>query len=700
MVLSPDGRALARLPFRTLLFTLLSYLMVALIALLPRLLDLGRFVTVDEAHFWIERSNSFLRAVQRGDFAATAITGHPGVTTMWLGSAGIVLHRLLEGWGWIDGAFATRLALLQAPIALMNAAGVLVGYWLLRRLFQVPVALLAALLWATDPFVVGFSRLLHVDGLAATFTALSLLAACVYWQHTPRGGILILSGVCGALAALSKTPALALLPVVAGVALFADRAESSRRANVAALVGWGGVFLATLMLLWPALWAVPARVYELVRVGVEIEGGSPHASGNFFLGRPDEAPGLLFYPVALALRTTPWSLLGLLLLPFALRPLSMPSHRTIITLVGFALLFIIAMSLFPKKHNRYLVLIFPLINVLAAVGLVAVAQFLPRLQQGLGVRSQESGVRSQKTNVTPAGIAAPPYLGHRNNECNPRVKALIAGVTLMALINAAVWHPYGITAFNQALGGSQVGANTFLIGWGEGLEQVADWLNEQPDITGVSTASTITAPLQRYLRPGAQSVTPLDDELSEQIGYVVVYARNVQGGPPPPPFDEFYEQQEPAHVVYIHDVPYAWIYQMPPMVRWLAPAYFGSTLFLRGFDRDEQTNNRAVVLTLFWHTLSTPPMDYTLFAHLIGDDGQRYAQIDLPYPTSTWGSDRYVQTELRLTIPQNVPPGTYQLSIGLYEPDSGERLSVGAIESIDPSLNGPNAFPLTRVRVE
>ncbi len=30
-----------------------------------------------------------------------------------------------------------------------------------------------------------------------------------------------------------------------------------------------------------------------------------------------------------------------------------------------------------------------------------------------------------------------------------------------------------------------------MVGWGEGLEQVAGWLNEQPDITGVVTATTM-----------------------------------------------------------------------------------------------------------------------------------------------------------------------------------------------------------------
>src|SRR5947208_9272542 len=80
-------------------WTLLGYLAIGLAALLPRVLALGLFITDDEANFWLMRSDIFLKAIRSGDFAATAITAHPGVTTMWLGAAGIVLRRALLNWG-------------------------------------------------------------------------------------------------------------------------------------------------------------------------------------------------------------------------------------------------------------------------------------------------------------------------------------------------------------------------------------------------------------------------------------------------------------------------------------------------------------------------------------------------------------------------------------------------------------------------
>ncbi|NJP07427.1 MAG: phospholipid carrier-dependent glycosyltransferase [Chloroflexaceae bacterium] len=298
------------------------YLCIALLALWPRVADLGGFITHDEAEFWIDRSHLFRNALRDGDYAATAITTHPGVTTMWLGSAGIVLREQLFAAGLLhNDPFPTVLALMRLPVAITHVLALLLGFWLLRQWLPAGIATLAALLWATDPFVIGYSRLLHVDALAASFATLSLLALAVYRQQRSPRMMLLLSSVCAALAILSKSPALVLLPIVGGALLLWHK----QRALLPLLI-WGSAATATLVLVWPAVWAAPADVYRLLRIGVDVEGAQPHMTGNFFLGQRNDAPGWLFYPVALVLRQTPWSLIGLLLLPLPL--LCRPSPPT------------------------------------------------------------------------------------------------------------------------------------------------------------------------------------------------------------------------------------------------------------------------------------------------------------------------------------------------------------------------------------
>jgi hypothetical protein len=635
------------------------------------------------------RSQTFLDAVRSGNYAATAISTHPGVTTMWLGSAGLLLHSALGALGLLaDDAFPTRLMLLRLPVVLAHVGGILTGYGLLRRILPGATAALAAILWAADPFVVGYSQLLHVDALAGTFATVSLLAACNYWYSERQTGSLLLSGVCAGLALFSKSPALVVVPVVALIAWVAWQGERAttkdeqapwpsviRRSSFVSLLVWGLVAAATVVALWPALWTDPVRAYHQIQLGVAAEGAEPHMLGNFFLGREDDAPGVLFYPVALVLRLTPWTLLGVMLVPLAWRQTRATPRHILGALAAFAVFFIIAMSPFPKKFNRYLVPIFPSVDVLAAVSLAWAATRLPFLLHGYNTCIR----------VLQRGIA----------------EVYLFCVALLALLTATQWGNYTIAAFNPALGGEVRGAQTFMVGWGEGLEQAAAWLNQQPDITGVLTLSTTTRPLQPYLRKGAQAITPSTSTLPKDAGYMVIYIRDVLTGFVPPPFDQFFGRVTPLYIVRIGGVDYAWIYQLPPFVDQPRPADFGSAIHLLGFEQHGSSKHgQELTFKLFWEAYTEPPANYTLFAHLIGPDGHRYTQVDLPYPTGDWQARRYVTTELPISAPEHGPAGRYQLMIGFYDPNTGQRLPLASSLRIDPQVDGADALQLTTLRLD
>ena len=150
-------------------------LLLGIAALLPRVLGLADFVTTDEAYHWIARTERFADAVTDRRWAATIQTGHPGVTLMWLGSLGLALERQF-GPGWAGApALIAHLAWLRLPGALLQALIVPAGYLLLRRLLAPTVAIVAALLWATAPYLIAHARLLHLDALLTSFVTLSVL---------------------------------------------------------------------------------------------------------------------------------------------------------------------------------------------------------------------------------------------------------------------------------------------------------------------------------------------------------------------------------------------------------------------------------------------------------------------------------------------------------------------------------------------
>ncbi len=682
----------------------LSYGAIGLVALALRVWHLGTFVTIDEVKFWLPRSERFLQALQSGDPAGMPLVGHPGVTTMWLGSVGIALRRFLFESGILTHeTYATLLALHRLPAVLVHVAAILVGYRMLRLLLPAAMAFLAAWLWATDPFVVAFSRVLHVDALAGTFATLSLLAACVYasfiaHHSSLRKRWLVLSGICAALAVLSKLPALAVVPVVVtlivGEAVRRQgkerNAESAvsfiipRSSFLAPLLLWSGAFALTVVLLWPAIWHDPQQVYQAVRFGVVSEGGQPHMWGNYFLGRFVDVPGASFYAVALVLRMTPWTLAGVLLVGYRVlgiggqgeNPLGAQASRrlrggqdarvpriqptlewrTLATMAAFTLVFLIGMSLFPKKMNRYLVPMFPAVDILAAAGLTLAAAY----------KAQSA----------------------------KRKAVVVSLVALVSLLNTAWFLPYNVAYFNQALGGARAGAATFLAGWGEGFDQVAAWLNQQPDITSVVTVTSLPSLLNPYLKQGAYASSDTRDGLPGRSGYMVVYLSQAQRKLSPP-YQHYHATRPPLHTVTLHGVDYAWTYHLPREMPHPLRGRFGAALHVEGYALDTNSirSSGVMTLTLQWQARDALPDDYHLFAHVLNADGERVGQVDVPLtdphqPTSAWQPGRYILWIHPLLVPPDLPTGCYWVALGVYRPDDFSRLPLATPE--EPPKDAPD----------
>lgn len=112
-------------------------------------------------------------------------------------------------------------------------------------------------------------------------------------------------------------------------------------------------------------------------------------------------------------------------------------------------------------------------------------------------------------------------------------------------------------------------------------------------------------------------------------------------------------------------------------------ASFGDSIALLGYSLSPPNlaAGQPVRVTLVWKATSRVDSDYVVFLHLLNSQGDIVAQRDGPpqdgsYPTSLWGPGEFVADEHELSIPGNLPAGVYDLAIGLYRPDSGERLPV------------------------
>jgi hypothetical protein len=86
---------------------------------------------------------------------------------------------------------------------------------------------------------------------------------------------------------------------------------------------------------------------------------------------------------------------------------------------------------------------------------------------------------------------------------------------------------------------------------------------------------------------------------------------------------------------------------------------------------------------LGWSTDAYLDRDYTVFLHLVSPEGEgaAVAQSDGPpldgeWPTSLWLPGMTLDDTHIIPIPAELPSGTYELLVGLYDPASSERLTL------------------------
>ena len=516
--------------------------LIFILALTLRLIPLNRYVTPDEPA-WVLRSMRFRQALVGGDLHDIPDTGHPGVTTMWLGSLGIEIQRWLapdesaRHLDWLDGlaglspespaAFSHLAYFLpsgRVMVAAITSLGVLGIVILARFLWGWPVALLTAILLVLDPFLTGHSGLLHLDGLLATLMALSTLSALMAvfsfrpsddaeaqaeLQSTAVGrlarrpmkfGWIVVSGILAGLALLTKVPGGYMLPALGALLIAAGvTRRASWRQVLVSFVLWSLAACLTFMFLNPAFWADPgASLRQIFEVGERhIEGAIRPV---FFRGQLTYEPGLAFYPVVWLFRVSPLVLIGLIVA--LIRYLPHPGNRrfAIVALVGFAFGFGLFVTLVGKKHDRYLLPALVPLTLVAALGWDEVRRSIARRlgggKSGFGALvNRRSGIRLGLIGLVPAGLF----------------------FFQLVLIFPFLGTPLGF--YNPLVGGPRAAVRWLEIGWGEGVGAAARWLNREPNAEELITATSSIPPFASYF---VGSTMTLTDKASDQADYLVL----------------------------------------------------------------------------------------------------------------------------------------------------------------------------------
>jgi len=111
---------------------------------------------------------------------------------------------------------------------------------------------------------------------------------------------------------------------------------------------------------------------------------------------------------------------------------------------------------------------------------------------------------------------------------------------------------------------------------------------------------------------------------------------------------------------------------------------FGPAIHLTGywFETNPIDPGDTLPLLLQWRAGQQPNADYTVFVHLLAPDGALITQSDAsptrltPAPTSQWPLEQPILDNHHLILPDKLPAGTYTLQVGLYHPQTLERLLI------------------------
>ena len=281
-------------------------------------------------------------------------------------------------------------------------------------------------------------------------------------------------------------------------------------------------------------------VYETVSPFVDRIGWAlttQHDVHHYFLGKIVYDPGWLFYPLALSIRSAPLTfplfLVGFVTL-WRLRrePQYVKVYRIYVALSIFVILFTFCISIGAKKFSRYLLPVFPVMDILAAVSLYVLVEKL--LQFGSFKWFFKAKTSMGKTlSVFAIGLGL--------------------SIQVIPVLSA---HPYYGVYYNPLWKITDI-TKVCTIGDASGLDIAAKYLNQKPNAENLTVrVSPLSAEFFGYYFKGKSYPRDRDPGIFPP-DYEVVYIRDLQ-------INRVYLDDIEGtleHVIRFNGVDYVWIYK-------------------------------------------------------------------------------------------------------------------------------------------
>ena len=644
-------------------------------------------VTPDEP-IWLARSANFYEALSTRDWPSTYQYAHPGVPVMWAGAIGYFLEardypervgtQITQRQNYIASVLKSQgrdpLDILVATRQVLIILGTIVfalAFWYALRLLGLPEIVLGFLLIALEPFGIGLGKLLHVDAIAALFFLLAMVTMLVFVHRGRRKWDLLICAVASALAMLTRAQTAVLIPIFGLLLLLALSNGTFRRPTWAdlkervmwPLLVWGAAMLATALIVWPALATAPRTVFSGIFSFAETATVIGHERVIYFDGELFTGdPGFRFYPVVLLWRATPATLTGFLI-AIALVSLgrrwsiSRVQRQIVLGLLIGAGSYTLLMTLAAKKFDRYLIPAFPLLALAAGWGILVSVRLLGKRLPG------------------------PAY-------AYPLIAAVLAiGIQLSGVASTG---PYYLSYYSPLMGNTSKATDSMMVGWGEGFDQVAAYLNAQPDADDlvVSTEAWRT-PLGYFLDGNARFAAFVDDPGGilrwASSDYYLLYITPLTRNGIWPDLLQAIQQKTPVLTVTLNGLDYARLYDIrdDPIPAYLEHGATGMVditgagrLVAAGRNAEDSIVRGATVRETLSFDRLDPAIADTVGIRMRVVDAQDEViwQSDGPLELKPPVRHELWTVEQPIQIPADLLPGTHRVEMQLYDLATGKPL--------------------------
>ncbi|MFA4817355.1 MAG: glycosyltransferase family 39 protein [Parcubacteria group bacterium] len=189
---------------------------------------IGKFVTVDEAHWLYTRIPQYWKGVLNQKWALTYIHEKPGVTLAIISGTGLLqyndpakdIEKIKPDITGNTQAIEKFLSTFRLPLVIFNGIFSLFFFWIIRKITENQwVALWSAILILLSPILIGMSQIVNSDALLWVFSTAAILSFAGFLK-TEEKKLAAFSALFLGLSVLTKFTSVILMPFLFIMAVF------------------------------------------------------------------------------------------------------------------------------------------------------------------------------------------------------------------------------------------------------------------------------------------------------------------------------------------------------------------------------------------------------------------------------------------------------------------------------------------------